>query len=117
MDLNNLGATNLEIRLYLENPQGGPPTDEAISTGFFLPAGSGWQKATFSGSGLTALNGNINTLLGDVTAIRILHNTSAGFPPVAVAASLGVDNITAIPEPSAGLLVAAGIAMIARRRR
>ena len=48
MDLINLGATDLQIRLLFEDPMGGPPTDEAVSTSpFLLPAGSGWVHAFF----------------------------------------------------------------------
>ena len=122
MDLMNLGNTDLALRLYLENPMAGPPTDDAVTDAFLLPAGAGWQRAIFNvgATGLTALNGDLNTLLSNVTAIRIIHNPDPTFPPPAVTSVLGVDNIAAIPEPSALVLVASGIALVLavqRRRR
>lgn len=121
MDLRNLGATDLSIRLYLENPNGAPPTDDAVTSAFLLPSGGGWTKATFavSAGALTAINGNLNTLLSNVTAFRILHGATAAFPPSPIAAQLGVDNITALatPEPLSGALVALGLATVALRRR
>jgi PEP-CTERM motif-containing protein len=111
MDLRNLGDTDLSIRLYLENPMGAPPTDDAVTDSILLPAGGDWTHATFdvSAAGLTALNGSVATLLSNVTALRIMHSPAAGFPPPAIAAVLGVDNITAIPEPSTILLSALGL--------
>src|SRR5690606_11664924 len=42
MDVLNMGQTDLVLRLVFENPQGGAPTDLAVSTlGISLPAGSG----------------------------------------------------------------------------
>jgi hypothetical protein len=70
---------------------------------------------------LTVLNGDITTLLSNVTALRILHSSAAQFPPDRIAADLGVDNITAvaaIPEPATMLLVGSGlVGLVARRRR
>lgn len=134
MNLRNLGVTDLSIRLYLENPSGGPPTDDAISDAVFLPAGGGWTLATFdvSEAGLTVLNGSAANLLSGVTVLRILHNPSATFPGPpsgvpAISAALGVDNIcaggdcetpdAAIPEPSTVGLAAAGLLGIALRLR
>ncbi|MEP7365885.1 MAG: PEP-CTERM sorting domain-containing protein [Acidobacteriota bacterium] len=122
MDLINLGQSDLEIRLYLENPIPGPPTDDAVTGSFFLPAGSGWMHATFdvSAAGLTVLNGSAANLLSNVTVLRIMHNAAAGFPPPQIAAVLGVDNIAAeVPEPSTMLLsmFGAGMLLLNRHRR
>lgn len=116
MDLINLGETDLSIRLLLENPKAGPPTDEAITSAFFLPAGSGWTHIDFAidPASLIELLGDVNTLLSDVTALRIFHSPNDAFPGPSVVAMLGVDNITAasvraVPEASALSLLLLGL--------
>jgi hypothetical protein len=106
MDLRNLGSTDLNIRLYLENPMGGPPTDEAITSARMLAAGGGWTHVEFAvdAASLIGLLGDVNTLLSDVTVLRIFNSLDETFPGAPVIAMLGVDNITAaadhaVPEP------------------
>lgn len=121
MDLNNLGSTDLAIRLYLENPTVGPPTDTAVTDAFLLPVGSGWQRATFAvdPGALTGLTGDIDTLLANVTALRIFHGPLAAFPGPSSVGVLGVDNVAAVPLPAAGwlALAMAGAVLPFRRRR
>jgi hypothetical protein len=116
MDLRNLGATDLSIRLYLENPLAAPPTDTAVTTAALLPAGGDWTHVEFAVDplALTALTGDVNALLANVTALRIFHSSAATFPGLPIVASLGVDNITAlapatVPEPSALGLLSLGL--------
>jgi len=111
MDLFNYGATDLSIRLFLENPMGGPPVDTAVTDAVLLPSGQGWVHVTFSvsASDLTLLTGDVDTLLSNVTALRIFHGPSAAFPGPEVLTQLGVDNVTAVPEPSVALLCLAAI--------
>lgn len=107
MDLRNLGTSDLRIRLFLENPMGGPPTAGAVTNEVLLPAGGGWTRATFGvdAASLTTLFGDLNTLLSNVTALRIFHAGDAApptFPGPPIAGQLGIDNITAlasVPEP------------------
>jgi hypothetical protein len=123
MDLRNLGNTDLAVRLYLENPMVGPPTDDAVSDEALLPAGGDWTSVFFPvGAGnLSVINGDANTLLSNVTALRIIHNPGTGFPPLPVVAQLGVDNIRTVgrvvPEPGIALLLLAGLTALAARRR
>ncbi len=123
MNLINLGATDLFIRLYLENPEGGPPNDQAITQGFFLPASGGWTDAHFSihPSALIPLLGDVDILLSKVTALRIIHSPDEDFRGPPIVATLGVDNITAtfgsIPEPSAIALMVIGLITLGRFRR
>jgi hypothetical protein len=123
MDLQNLGATPLTVRLQLDDSTGGPPADEAVtSVGVTLPVGGGWQHVGFSISAadLTPIIGNPTTLLSQVTFLRIIQNSSPG-ESAPIAGVLGVDDITAtVPEPSSlALITSASLAglMAFRRRR
>ncbi len=120
-DLNNLGATALDIRLLLEGPGG-----KFVSTaGVSLVAGSGWQPATFAiGPGDLTGGFNLGATLGGVTRLRIVHNPVPDVTPPQIVATLGVDNINAIPEPGTLTLLSAlflsvmfGSAWKAKRRR
>jgi hypothetical protein len=120
MDLRNFGSTDLEIRIYLEDPITGPPSNAAVtSTSVALPAGGGWTPVVFplTAGALAVLDGDAATLLSAVTIVRIVHAPEAAFPGPALAAVLGVDNVRVVPEPATAALVAIGLAGLARRRR
>lgn len=111
MWLQNSGATDLSLRLWLLAPSGSSVT-EAVP----LPAGSGWLPASFSllpG----ALTGQGAATLSDVIELRLFHGTGAAFPGANIAAQLGVDNVTAVPEPAGALLMLAGLAGLVAHRR
>jgi hypothetical protein len=112
MSLKNLGPTDLNIRLYLANPMGG---DEAVTDAFFLPSGSDWKQVTFAVDvlSLIALNGSVAALLSNVTELRIIHNPNPTFPPPAIAAMLGIDQIRAEPSaPALPMLTLGGMAVL-----
>jgi hypothetical protein len=125
MDVRNLGPADLFVRLLFEDPIPGPPANIAISSvGFALPAGGAWTHVSFDLNDLTALMGNVATLLANTTLIRIIHAPTAVFPPEPVAGVLGIDNIAAaagpvaVDEPaSAWLIAAAALALAVRLRR
>ncbi|MHB8068447.1 MAG: hypothetical protein ACYDIC_11170 [Desulfobaccales bacterium] len=114
MWVNNLGSTALSLRLLVAvaAPQGFPPSDSALSTvPVSLPVGSGWTAVTFplTPDQLTALAGSALKALSNAAELRIIHNPNPTFPPPAIAAQLGVDNIKAVGQhpapPSLPLLL------------
>jgi hypothetical protein len=113
MDVNNLGGTDLALRLLFEDPVAGPPTDIAISTNSILvPANSGWISVVFPimPGDLTVLSGDVTAALTNATELRLFHSPALGFPGPAVVSSLGVDNIAAVPAPPPALLLTTGLA-------
>lgn len=113
VDLNDLGSSNLEMRLLFEGPGGGFLSAESVS----LAAGSGWQTAVFpiGPAALVGGSGYVSTL-GNVSKLRIVHApTLDGAEPIL--GELGLDNVAAVPEPRTGALVALGLALLARRAR
>lgn len=131
MDVRNLGTTDLYLRLLVEteNPNPGPPLNAAFSTNaVFVPAGSGWTRVLFplAPSALTSTGlGTITGALSNVSELRLFHNPNPSFagPPnstPAITALLGIDNISAVPEPSTLVLSGLGAACLfvfGRRRR
>lgn len=113
MDLNNFGSTELSLRLWLV----GAPGSAAVSLApVLLPAGSGWAHVSFALSA-QALEGAAEATLAGVTQLRLYHGSTTLFPGEDIAGSLGVDNITAVPEPAAALLFAAGALALGLHRR
>jgi hypothetical protein len=130
MSANNLGTTDLFLRLAFEDPLLGPPLNIAYSSDpIFLGAGSGWTTLIFpvGPSFLSAGLGDVETALRNTTLIRVYHSEADNFPnpgsPIeSINAQLGVDNIsavtiTAIPEPATVVLLSTGIAAVAAKRR
>jgi hypothetical protein len=125
MDLNNFSSQTLSMRIaFFVNSSTGFVT----TTPFSLAANSGWQHAVFA---LTAADfatigspGSFNTLLSNFTGqLRILDANSLSLLGDPVAATLGIDNVQAIPEPSTfrmavfGILVVLFVVKIVPRRR
>jgi uncharacterized repeat protein (TIGR02543 family) len=94
MDLNNLGATDLVMRLSI-NGSGGL---FSLQEGIPLSAGSGWQHVVFyvRADDFTSVGGtNIDDTLANVSVLRLLHNPVPNWVGTKIAATLGADNITA----------------------
>jgi hypothetical protein len=104
MDVRNLSAVDLYLRLMFEDPNGGPPENIAFSADpILLPAGAGWLPILFpiAVSDLQAGLGDVTTALTNTTALRLYHSFADNFPnPVfpiePVIAELSVDNIRAL---------------------
>jgi hypothetical protein len=112
MQVKNLGATSLVLRLILEN--------ESVSQNLGtvspvnLPAGSDWTTVSFSLAAGNLTGGNYATVMSNVTTFDIAHGPN----PISVRSSspnivaqLGIDNITAVPEPGAIVLAVAALAI------
>lgn len=112
MQVRNSGSTDLDLRLRLA----GPASIFALSTtAVHVPAGSGWVSISFP-LAPTDLTGQAVATLADVQQLRLFHGSTATFPGERIVASLGVDNITAVPEPAAAWLWLAGLAAVGARR-
>jgi hypothetical protein len=102
MDLNNLGATDLSLRLVL----GTSPAPMlggswlASSAPINLPSGSGWMSVDFplASAAMTLVDGSdpYAAVMSNVATLRLLHATVPSSVGNLVTATLGVDNITAV---------------------
>jgi hypothetical protein len=115
----NLGATDVSLRFFFSDADGAPPSNAAISSqAIVLPSGSGWTNVVFpiSASDLTATVGSVEAALANARDVRILHALTAAFPGENKNAQIGVDNLTAVPEPGTGLLLGLGLVALGARR-
>jgi hypothetical protein len=112
VDLKDLGASPLTIRLAFQDTSSGTYSS---TVGFSLPADGAWHNALFS-----LLDPNMTTLTGSqpfstalstgIAEMRILDSAAPAFIGDVIAGTLGIDNITAVPEPGTlGLFCAAGL--------
>jgi len=110
----NLGEADLHMRLLLEGPGGGFFSLKSAE----LPVNGDWQSIFFPISP-TALDGgtNLEDTLASVDRIRIFHNPDASFPGPRINASIGLDNIQAIPEPTGATLIAMSVLLVYVCRR
>jgi hypothetical protein len=109
MDVNNFGATNLQLRLVfgttLSPNSGGSWL--ASTTATAVPAASGWQHIQFpidaaSFSVTQGVGATFASVMGSVATMRILHSASLNDQGSAVNALLGIDSIKAVGPPLAG---------------
>ncbi len=112
MDLNNFSTPTLSIRLAFFLDAG---TGYVTTTPFALSGNSGWQHAGFDlvAGNFTAIGspGDFNALLSNFSGqLRILSSGSPSLIGDTVAATVGYDNIQAVPEP--GSLALAGGALL-----
>jgi hypothetical protein len=121
IDLRNQGQTQLSIRLGFKaaNTSTAPGY---LSQAIILAPGSGWQRFSIS---LTAANlirvGNAadySTFFSSgVADVRIMNAAGTGnLNGEFIVGQLGIDNIRAVPEPSAIMLIAGGVMLAALQR-
>ncbi len=121
MDLNNMGDTDLALRVMVTTRSDG----RWVSTNpLNLAAVSDWQHVIFSlaESDLTQVEGSgtWQGAMSDVVRWAIRHDPigpdSHGNSP-SIDATLGIDNITAVPEPATMSLLLCGAGLLLRRKR
>lgn len=117
----NFGNTNLSMRITLT---GGPDliTRYSSTDRIVLPPDGAWRIVTFdlTPSALTRVGGGgtLPALLSDVTELRVLSaQATPSFLGDVIAGTLGMDNLRAVPEPSAAAALIVGIVGLAARRR
>ncbi len=115
LDLRNFGSNALPIRIAIREGAGGSTTPGYASTvPFNLPNDGAWHLAFFaldSGS-LTPINSPqpLATDLANVADFRLLSSASPNTIGDAISGRIGVDNITAVPEPAS--IIPAGLALV-----
>jgi hypothetical protein len=125
LDVNNLGSNSVSLGLYFEDSTGGLPANAAFSkSSLVVPAGSGWMHIVLGAQpdDLSARFGSVTAALSGARRVRLYHGGTASFPGAPIVAQLGIDNVTAVPEPGTSLLLGAGMAVmlmgaVARRFR
>lgn len=128
MDLRNFSTQPLTIRLGIKmfTGQSVPGYVTSNARAFVLPADGQWHHAGFNitEADMVGVNGPFlplsDLLVGGVNAfqeLRILHSVNPTLQGDNLSASMGIDNIAAVPAPTAGLLTAAFAAGLASRRR
>ena len=126
VDVNNLNAVPLTIRVGLNQPVGVFTGGRFVSAGIQVPASSGWMTLFFPIEADDLLPGDPSavdpaTTLADVGLLRILHADGNSFMGDTFAGQLDIDNVEAVPEPAIPVALSAGAAVLwllrNRRRR
>ena len=123
MDVNHLNPTDpVQLRVLVDGPGG------IFASAGLTPTltGDAWQHLSF---GLTAADlihvtggtNNVASTLSAVSRLQVRHDYQTPRPPGAhpphITATLGLDNIEAVPEPASALFLAVGFAGAAYRRK
>jgi hypothetical protein len=117
LDAQNRGDLTMNLRIAITNASGRPAADDgswyATTVAIDLAPGSGWQSLVFelSDADMIQVLGaeSLGAVLSNVTQLRILSSAAPGNRGDAAPHLLGVDNIAAIPEPSAAALLSLGL--------
>lgn len=119
-DLNNFGPNPVALRVSISDASTTYTTTNEVT----LAAGSGWVTVSFflNDTDLTRTQGaeTLDQTLAGVTNLLIRHDPDPISPPGEanfVTATLGIDNVTALPEPRVSLVLAVGIPALAAASR
>ena len=128
MDLKNFTPNEtLNLRLGINNQPGATvgglfTTSASVS----LTSAGGWTRAVFSllprdlvpVSGRSGVTGNdVMATLANVQELRLLNSASPDWTGSPVVATLGIDNVRAVPLPAAALLFGSGLMSLGLWRR
>ena len=109
VDLRNLGTNTLSMRVAVNGDSGWFVTTTSPVTAF-----SGWTSQIFDlrpAALVSAGGADAAATLATVRELRILHSTVVDYRGARVSSGFMVDNVRAIPEPSAAMIC--GLAAIA----
>ena len=95
--LKNEGSSVLQMRIAILSASSSCSSVDPVT----VPVGSGWIAVNFPVSASTLTGGTVNSILTNVTEIRLLHRSTPGTTGDPVSAQLGIDNITATATPTA----------------
>ena len=121
IDLLNSGAAALPIRIAIREGTGGSTTPGYSSTNpFNLPSDGAWHHAVFllDAADLTAVN-SPQPLATDLASVKDFRVLSAAAPSTIgdmLTAQIGIDNITAVPEPASALLMLSAVSVLCATR-
>jgi len=119
VDFNHLNPSgdNVQLRILIDGPGG-----LWASSNLTPPlAGNTWQEHIFALTRadlvhVTGGTGLLSDTLADVTRLQIKHDrtspTSPGVNPPRITATLGIDNVYALPEPATIALLALGAILL-----
>jgi hypothetical protein len=89
--IKNEGSSVLQMRIAILSGSSSCSSVDPIT----VPVGSGWVPVNFPISASTLTGGTVNSILTNVTEIRLLHRSTPGTTGDPISAQLGIDNITA----------------------
>jgi len=101
----NEGSTALQLRVALIGASGDGVSTSAVN----LSVGSGWTSVVFPVTADALTGTNVASALTSVTELRLLHSASASTKGDAIAAQLGVDDITALSATNGVIVESSGI--------
>jgi hypothetical protein len=114
MELKNFGFSTLPIRIAIRNQTGSAAVPGYSSTNaFMLPADGNWHLALFKldTSNMTPVGLGLPPLSTELLTVKDFRLLSAGQPAIigdVISARIGVDDITAVPEPASYILLTIG---------